>query len=131
MEKNKFVKYKHHAKAYFWTSSLGSIFTVFIALMLSRNYYPFEVGAEAFNARFWLVTYIVLLVFFVFISVYALIVILVMNSFILKLEKIKEITDANEGKKMQQKIEKMSVFLDIFSLNKHLSYNLYLTSKDE
>ncbi|MBU4690141.1 hypothetical protein KQ874_00270 [Mycoplasma sp. ES3157-GEN-MYC] len=131
MEKNKFVKYKHHVRPYFWTVTISSILTVLLVMGWSQKFIPFKVDIKVGHLDFWSLMYLSFTIFFGLIGIYSLSVILVINSFVYKLERMKELWQEKDREALKKRINRQAIILDMFALNKSLSYNLYQASKIE
>ncbi|AIA29277.1 hypothetical protein MCAL160_0906 [Mycoplasmopsis californica HAZ160_1] len=130
MNKNKFVKYKVFGKPYFWTSTIASILAVFISFIWTLNYYPFSIASNSESKKTWIIIYSVIIALSAFVAFYAFVVLILINSFVVKIEKMYDPRSEAEYEKIQKNIEKQSKILDIISLNKHISYDIYLVSKE-
>ncbi|VEU60860.1 Uncharacterised protein [Mycoplasmopsis bovigenitalium] len=129
MDKNNYIKYKKFVSIYYVLLVVSSAITLlFTALIVNKvEFFHFTHGAK--NLQIYNIIYIVFICVFAFLSLYAIILIIAINSFIYKLEKIKTLKH-EEFEAMEKRIKKHSIALDIISFNKHLSYDIYTASKD-
>ncbi|MCT4469408.1 hypothetical protein [Mycoplasma sp. HS2188] len=127
LEKNKYEKYKYFGKIYYLVLVVSSIITVVISFLWVNKVFPFAQE----NIRSWYIAYGFIVFLFGFSGIYVFMVLILINSFVYKLERIKEITDKKNHDRLKQKIEKQSKWLDVLSFNKSLSYNLYRTSQTD
>lgn len=133
MQQNNYVKYKKHAKNYFWVSIVSTLATLLIAVCWARDIEPFAFSTtHQTNSKIWFTIYLVFILLLSLIVIYGISVISIINIFAIKLEKLKTFQEeSDEAKKAQLSAKKTAILLDVISLNKHLSYEIYQTSLQE
>ncbi|QBF34952.1 hypothetical protein EG856_03485 [Mycoplasmopsis phocirhinis] len=125
--KNKYEKYRHFGRIYYLIMVISSIITVIISFLWANKVFPFAQN----SLKSWNIVYAIIVTLFSFAGLYVFMILMLINSFVYKLEHIKEINNKKKHDHIKQKIQNQSKWLDILAFDKSLSYNLYLTSKSQ